>query len=197
MLRGPVLHPLLGERIDTAVLTFFQSSLNARQPDYLRDHRVYGEAVVPVAAYLEMAVAAGVQELRSERLRVEDVVIYQALRLPEEGSRSVQCTLTADGVGYRWRIYSNEAGKEPIWVLHAEGRLLTGEPVSERLELARLRAELPEQLEVKAYYERLCSQGLDYGPAFQVIEALWRGSGRALGKLRLPPALSTDLSVSA
>jgi acyl transferase domain-containing protein/NADPH:quinone reductase-like Zn-dependent oxidoreductase/acyl carrier protein/SAM-dependent methyltransferase/GNAT superfamily N-acetyltransferase len=193
--RGPVLHPLLGERINTAALTLFQGKLDTRQPAYLGDYRVYEHAVLPAAAYLEMALAAGAQVLGSERLRVEDVVIYRALHLPEAGSRTVQCTLTPEGAGQLWRIYSSEADlKEPVWVLHAEGRLLTGEAVPERVELARLQAELSEQLEVATYYERLRRQGLDYGPEFQAIEALWRGPGRALGRLGLPPGLSTEAS---
>jgi acyl transferase domain-containing protein/acyl-CoA synthetase (AMP-forming)/AMP-acid ligase II/NADPH:quinone reductase-like Zn-dependent oxidoreductase/acyl carrier protein/NADP-dependent 3-hydroxy acid dehydrogenase YdfG len=186
-------HPLLGERINAAALTLFQGELDARRPAYLSDHRVYKHVVLPAAAYLEMALAAGAQVLGSERLSLEDVSIYRALRLPEEGSRTVQCTLTDEGAGQLWRIYSSDTGlTEPIWVLHAEGRLLAEKAASEPVELARLQAELLEPLEVSAYYERLRRQGLDYGPEFQVIEALWRGPGQALGKLRMPLGLSVE-----
>lgn len=183
----PAPHPLLGERINAAALTLFQNELSARQPAYLGDHRVYEHVVLPAAGYLEMALEAGAQVLGSERLSLEDVVIYRALRLPEQGSRTVQCTLTAEGAGQLWRIYSSDSGlKEPVWVLHAEGRLLAGGAAPKPADLVRLQAELLEPLEASGYYEQLRRLGLDYGPEFQAVEALWRGPHQALGKLRQP-----------
>ncbi|BBA33062.1 SA1_PKSA [Methylocaldum marinum] len=194
--RGRKLHPLLGERIDTAVFTLFQHALDARQPAYLGDHRVYQQVVLPAAGYLEMALAAGVQVLGSRCLSVEDIVIHRLLCLPAEGVRTVQCTLTPEGEGQHWRIFSGEEGLAgPAWMLHAEGWLRDARAQAEQVELARLQKELPERLEVAAYYERLCRQGLAYGPRFQVIEALWRGMERALGKVRIPPDLAGEASV--
>src|SRR5205085_6744856 len=36
------------------------------------------------------------------------------------------------------------------------------------------------------FYERMQAHGLQYGPAFQGLEQIWRRDGEALGRLRLP-----------
>ena len=45
-----------------------------------------------------------------------------------------------------------------------------------------------------AYYAQLAEAGLEYGPAFRGIDALWRRDGEALARIVCPDAIAADVS---
>ena len=96
-------------------------------PGYLEHHRIFQAAIFPAAAYLEMALAAGADFFKSDRLVLEDVVFRQALILPEQEERIVQLVLTPDASGQcSFQIFSlgvNEETPESSSTLHASGRI--------------------------------------------------------------------------
>src|SRR5207244_3147324 len=60
-------HPLVGRRLLTSTDdALFESVLSVKSPAFLDDHRIYGSAVVPGVAYLEMARAAAAELLETE-----------------------------------------------------------------------------------------------------------------------------------
>jgi acyl transferase domain-containing protein len=93
----------------------FEARLDAAGLPFLWDHRVRGEAWMPAAAYLEMALASG-----GEAVEVEELALASPLRLPERGAVTVQ-TLVRDGA---LRVFSQGDG----WVEHAGGRVKAGGP---------------------------------------------------------------------
>ena len=192
--RGARSHPLLGQRIHLAGTREirFESRISVGSPGYLEHHRIFQAAIFPAAAYLEMALAAGADVFKSDRLVLEDVVFRQALILPEQEERIVQLVLTPDTSGQcSFQIFSlgvNEETPESSSTLHASGRIRVEDRIPEpaRVDLSALRAQITEEVSVERFYRELRERGFDFGPSFQAVDKLWRNDGQALGSLRVP-----------
>ena len=130
-------HPLLGRRLDSPALgpgvAVFEGRWREDSPQFMKDHRVFGRAVAPAAAYVEMALAAigrtrgfppspAHETIQSE---ATDLLIHRALTLPEGKPVKVQLLREReDDEGHAFRIFSRRAGgEEAEWILHASGRL--------------------------------------------------------------------------
>jgi acyl transferase domain-containing protein/acyl carrier protein/phospholipid N-methyltransferase len=188
------LHPLLGQRLNLAGVEEirFESQISQEIPSYLTHHRVFEQAVLPATAYLEMALAAGARIFKSDNLVLENVVIQQALILPDDETKTLQLILTPkSSTAYSFEIYSQNSEKEDeesTWTLHASGKLIKGdrdrEPTQD--DLASWQALCQEEISVVNYYEQCRNRGIDYGSSFQAIKQLWRSSELALGQIQLP-----------
>ncbi|AGC47278.1 polyketide synthase [Myxococcus stipitatus DSM 14675] len=192
-------HPLLGTRQSSpARVQQFESSLGATTPAFLADHSVYGQLVVPGAAYVEMGLAAGKALFGAAGGVVDELGFSQALFLPDEGARRVQLVYTPEGEhAGRFEVFSQEAREgeaEATWTLHAHGRLsATKAEDGRRVDLPGLRAALGTDVPVAPYYEKLGRAGLAYGPSFRAIRGLWRGEREVLGQLSLSGAAVADV----
>src|SRR4029453_17371657 len=93
--RGPLLHPLLGSAVPSPLeQRLFEVRLSGNSPAYLKDHQVQGSAVTPAAAYIEQGLAAADQMFGPGPHAVENLVIQQAMFLPEGSGRLVQITVS-------------------------------------------------------------------------------------------------------
>ena len=186
-------HPLLGLRHDSAGgEVAFESELFVADPQWLEDHRVFGQVVVPGALYGAMAAAASTL-LRGGPVIVEDMQLHSALVFPksaeDEGEgRTIQLILDApDQVSSRrFQIYSKASGGD--WTVHVEGRLPLGDTArdpADRIDLEALRARLSPS-DVAGYYRARAESSVGLGPFFQTLRGLWSGPGEALGEVSLP-----------
>ena len=183
-------HPLPGRPLHSAALAsgelLFERSLSVNSPAYLKDHRAHEQVLMPAAAYLEMAVALGWQQLLNGPLVIENVSFERALLLPEDGAaRRVQCLATAIEDGLRWQVFS--ADDSSIWTRHAEGSVRTGEnePQIDNVVLEELQLQTPEAVDPATLYEQFGRVNLQYGQQFRLIRRLWRSGDRALGEIQL------------
>ena len=176
-----VVHPLLGRRIRLAGSRElrFQARIRRTQPALLDDHRLFDKVVLPMAAYLEAALAAGEAALGTRRLVLEEVVIHQALVLPETTETVLQTVLSPDtGEAYRFEIYSLASADS--WTLHAAGRVLAGSGSAG----TAVWPDDSEAVNVDDYYRQFAARGLSYGQAFRTIRKLHRtqeGSAAEVG----------------
>jgi len=99
--------------------------------------------------------------------------------IPESGGVALQVSLSPEGDDGKREVSIHsraEAGadEEPgEWVLHAQGVLSDEQPDSGE-PLGSWPPEGAEPLELDSLYERLADAGLEYGPAFQGLDAAWR-----------------------
>jgi acyl transferase domain-containing protein/acyl carrier protein len=195
-------HPLLTATIPLADDRggLFTGRLSPQAPAWLADHGVLGACVVPGVAFVELALHAGGQ-VGCETL--EELVMESPLVLGERGDVQLQVAVgESDEVGRREvRIYSRarDAGEDELgetWIRHASGVLADGEPAAEevvaREEQAALLAagtwppEGAQTVEVDAFYEDARMRGLEYGPAFYGVRAMWRQGDELYAELSLP-----------
>ena len=189
-------NPLLGRRLASALKDVqYESQIRTDSPVFLNGHRLFGKVIVPAAAFLEIALAAGADLFKAECLVLEDVVIQQALVLDENESKTVQTILSAGDDGRdTFQIYSlsvEEDNNEPVWTLHAAGTILSGdkEEKPSRIDLQALQGRYEEKTSAVDYYQQFKQRGIEYGTDFQGIEHLWRGEGEAFGRIQLPKTL--------
>ena len=186
-------HPLLGERVRSPMLqeAVFESRLGARWPAFLDHHRIYGTALVPSPAYIEMALAAAGQVLGPGQFELEDLGIREALILPEDGERPVQLVLHPGDGGGTFEVYSRTG---ETWTLHATGRLRRQPPAPTVPPFAPedVRDRCEDHIDGAAYYARLVELGLEFGPGFRGVTEVWRRDGEALGRVVLPDVLAHD-----
>ncbi|MDE1145034.1 MAG: amino acid adenylation domain-containing protein [Azospirillaceae bacterium] len=97
-------HPLLGRQWRSPLLndTLWEVAVGLGSHPLFRDHRVFGQPVVPAAAYLSMMLAAASRHLPGRPLALENVAFPAALALPETGSVTLHLRLRPlDGEGER------------------------------------------------------------------------------------------------
>ena len=192
-------HPLLGVRHDSASGEIsYDTEIFPSDPTWLSDHRVLDRLVVPGALFGTMAASACTAE-NSTSAVIEDFQIVSALILPEgddadgneEEGRHLQLLLddTAENGSRRVRILSRNAANEE-WTLHAEGQVSTNVnsgllPAGASLDFARLKSQLTP-VDLTTYYRAKADVGIDLGPSFRTLEALWARPGEALGEVSLP-----------
>ena len=194
-------HPLLGARHESASgEVAFDTEVFPTDPAWLSDHRVFGRLIAPGALYGAMAASATLAE-GSDAVLVEDFGMQSALVFPgedaeddsAEAGRRVQVLLddAEDGAARRVRILSRGEGEDG-WTLHAEGRVSTSSagpaPAAPSLDIEGLKAALAP-VDLAAYYRAKSAVGIDLGPSFRTLDALWARPGEAIAEVALPAGL--------
>ncbi len=181
-------HPLLGQSLELSRGgRVYQQWLSLADQPWLRDHRVQGLAVLPGAAYVEMALAAAEQVAPGRPVELHAATFSEMLVLPEEGGRTLQLELTLEADAARFEISSKVEGER--WRLHAHGRLVWPQvgPVPVATE-----KEVPSDFEVVSVIDQaahLAAFGREqtqYGPAFQGLQRLSVGRVQSSGEVVLP-----------
>ncbi|MGI8331397.1 SDR family NAD(P)-dependent oxidoreductase [Actinomadura scrupuli] len=171
-------HPLLAAAVQVGDREewVFTGRLSHDIAPWTQDHAVFGTVIVPGAALVELALAAG-RHVASPV--VEELVLEAPLLLPDDAAVRVQVTVgRADEDGRREvAIYSSpEAAAEDgerAATCHARGLLaVAAEPP------VAFPGTWPpagaEPIAVETLYGRLAEAGYDYGPLFQGVRAAWR-----------------------
>jgi phthiocerol/phenolphthiocerol synthesis type-I polyketide synthase C len=197
-------HPLLGTyltRADDASTHFWETELSMRSQPFIADHRLGAHVLIPATAYLEMARAAA-RELFGAGAVLADVEFIQPLFLRETQTvRSVQLVVSdRPGREPSFRVYSRERSDSPkgSWTLHASGAIRREHAPSpaatlQVVDVDAVRAACPHAIPGERLYSELRASGLHYGPCFQGIERVWSGQNEALGLIRVPAPLQTEL----
>ncbi|MGR4885003.1 SDR family NAD(P)-dependent oxidoreductase, partial [Streptomyces sp. LARHCF249] len=162
---------------------------------WLGDHRVFGTALMPGTGILDMVLTA------AERVgagTVDTLTLTTPLVLPETGPLRIQIAVTGiDGNGYHQAtVYTHpdpDAHPGIPWTTHATAQLTPGTPVRDpgSVDWAAV-VESAEHVSLDGFYERFRERGLDYGPAFQGLSALWRQGNELYAVLRLPEDLRPE-----
>jgi acyl transferase domain-containing protein/acyl-coenzyme A synthetase/AMP-(fatty) acid ligase/acyl carrier protein len=180
-------HPLLSAAVQVADggQRLFTGALSLASQPWLADHSIAGSVLLPGAAYVEMALAAGA-ELGAETL--EELVQEAPLEIPPAGAVQVQLAVgEADEEGRRaLSIHSRLEDGDGEWSRHASGALVegAGEPAAG---LATRPPQGAEPIDAADVYDQMAGAGLEYGPAFQGLRTAWRSGEEAFVEVELEP----------
>ncbi|PMB27477.1 polyketide synthase [Fischerella thermalis CCMEE 5198] len=187
----PNLHPLLGQKLKLAKSEniYFQSQISQNNPDFLHQHQVLGNSIMPAAGYIETAIEAATQIFQSNTYNLQNIQIIQPL--PTTNEITLQLILTPlKKQTYQFEILSLCASaplreKETI---HATGIIQTAPPLPNSPQLP---TTCTQKIDPTTYYQTCQKVGIEYGKYFQAIQQLWRGENQALGEIKLSPEIDT------
>jgi acyl transferase domain-containing protein/acyl-coenzyme A synthetase/AMP-(fatty) acid ligase/acyl carrier protein len=174
---GDADHPLLSAAVSLPAGEgwLLTGRLSPQSHPWLGDHVLHGAAVLPGTGFLELALKAAEQ---AGAEAVEELTIEAPLALPERGAVQIQVRVgEADADGSRsLAIHSRrEDADDPDgeWVRNASGTLVASAPPP-----PPAAAEWPpaaaEPVVIADFYDRVAALGVEYGPAFQGLRAVWR-----------------------
>ena len=189
-IQSTVLHPLLDKNVSTLSAEIFTKVLTGNE-FYLADHHVKGKAVLPGAAYIEMARAAGMLAMPDEHVvRLRNIIWERPIVMGTE-PQTVTISLYPEENGVTFEVTT--AVNENELQVHAQGKILTvASPVEpQALALGLIKARCLQHQNREDIYTYYRSMGLEYGPGFQVIQSLSSNEREVLAKIQLPAHLES------
>ncbi|MGH9276991.1 MAG: polyketide synthase dehydratase domain-containing protein, partial [Acidimicrobiales bacterium] len=178
-------HPLLGRRLPSPRPSW-EADLTDTRLGYLDGHVLHDRAVLPAAAYLEVALAAARSLRGAGPLALEAFDFSQLLATRDPGDRVLRCTV---GAGDTVEVHSAANGGATAWALRATARLATAAAHVDTVDLADVQRRCPNSIDVDSFYAALAARhGLRYEGAFRSVVELSAGDGEALGRIAVADA---------
>ncbi len=178
--------------------------LRPGDPSWLADHRVAGAAILPGAAFVELALRAGDETgcaRLAELVTESPLPLTTARRLrclagpaDDAGDRTVEIHSAPDEPGAEWTRHAIgvlAATAEPPGghnARHSDGR--TAEPSVE--DAVPWPPEGAEAVSAASVYAGLAAAGLDYGPALTGLRAAWRRDDAVFAEVALDERQSAE-----
>jgi acyl transferase domain-containing protein len=181
-------HWLLGLRLHMATESdtlVYESRLSDSLPPSVGEHRLFGRPAVPIAAYVELAIA-GAPRSHGEKAgswTLEDLTASEPLLLADGRERIVQTTFAPDEAGaWSWRVFSRDAHEDdPKWLLHSSGRIRTGASDLSRRPSVNATFDAGSAEAARLFYDELGGAGVVLRPADRMLSKLRRAHGQAAG----------------
>ncbi|WP_207957844.1 type I polyketide synthase [Streptomyces sp. YIM 98790] len=185
----PLDHPMLtaaAELPDAGGLLLTGRLSRAAHP-WLAGHRVAGRMLLPGTALLDLVLCAARETGTGV---VEELLLQAPLVVPEDGEVQLRVVVAGAGDGGRREVAVHSRRADGTgsgeWTRHAHGTLLPGEPAAP----ATAPAWPPPGAEPLAVrpgdlYADLAARGLDYGPGFRGVRALWRHGAEICAEVEL------------
>jgi acyl transferase domain-containing protein len=186
-------HPLLGKPSEIAAqpgVRVFEAPVSPAHATWLRDHRVLGSAVMPAAAWIELAGAVLGEGGVQADWELADIEFVEPLIFQDDVARRIQVVLEpADAATQRITIWS--AADAGDWRCHVRARGVAAQASSATLDdaptaLRHADERCQEAVSADAHDEAMRREGLEYGPSFRSVRRLRRGAGEALAQVQLP-----------
>jgi polyketide synthase PksN len=157
---------------------------------FLRDHRIHGRRVLPGAAYIEMARAASASASGGavDRVELSSMLWPRAFVLDDE-PRAVTLRLRASADG-DFRVDVTSLDSSSVVYCRGVARSRPAGGLDEALDIEDLYARCDVRVGAREFYARFSAEGIEYGPAHQVVTALRTGPGITVARLALPEALA-------
>jgi polyketide synthase 5 len=181
-------HPLLGPHVrlpEEPERHVWQAEVGTAAQPWLAEHQVRNVAVLPGAAYCEMALAAA-RAVLGEASEVREIHFEQALLLDEQTAIGASASLSSPGM-LDFVVESNHEGKQvrqATAVLH-----VAGDEQPATYEISELLAAHPRCTDGVDVRKGLDQRGVQYGPAFTGLTTVRIGegaTGSVLAEVALP-----------
>ncbi|TCP42035.1 phosphopantetheine binding protein, partial [Tamaricihabitans halophyticus] len=188
---GATGHPLLGTAVPLAGGTeiVFSTRVSRISHPWLGDHVIGGQALVPGAALLDLAIRAG-DEIGYDH--IEHLTLAAPLVIPERGGVHIQVRIGApDESDLRpITVHSrDEAAGDLPWSTNATGNVANRVGPERPVE----RPVTAEPIPVDHAYEGLAEVGFGYGPTFRALRGAWKTGDDVFAEVALPERV-TDAS---
>ncbi|MCW3465912.1 SDR family NAD(P)-dependent oxidoreductase [Chitinophaga nivalis] len=183
------LHPLLHYNSSTLRVQEFTSIYTGKEL-FLSDHQVGTEKILPGAAQVELARAAGSYAAEVPVTRFSAINWLSPVKV--NGTPvTVHISLTAAGEDIAYEIYSREATATKIYSRGKMHTTVQEPPAAQHPDSIRQR--LPLVKDGPDCYDLFKTVGLNYGTSFRGIETIYYSETAALSRIVLTPAAGYSL----
>ncbi len=192
-------HPLLRAALplpdgEGAVLT---GRLSLRAQPWLADHAVAGGALLPGTAFGELAVRAAEQAGGGT---VRELTLEAPLPLAEGEDAALHVAVSAAGADGSRSVSvharPSDAGPGEPWTRHASGTIAAGPAPDPASPAPEGPAAWPpagaRPVPLDGLYEGFAETGLEFGPSFQGLRAVWRGGDAVFAEVALAEEAHAD-----
>ncbi|SEM07181.1 Acyl transferase domain-containing protein [Stigmatella aurantiaca] len=162
----------------------FVSSVGTARQQYLGEHRVHGQLIVPGAYHLAAVMSAAAEAFGTTALTLEQTELPHPLLLAEGDTARLHVLLTPAAQGST-HTFSTASTASDTFHTHARGGVSAGAQLGASEPLEAVRARCTEEAQTEPWYEELRSRGIALGPSLQSVRQLWRAPGEALGRIEL------------
>jgi acyl transferase domain-containing protein/NADPH:quinone reductase-like Zn-dependent oxidoreductase/acyl carrier protein len=184
------LSPMLLSRTDPAHepgTSLFTVIADFESHPFLADHRVGGAVVLPATAHIEIALEAARALAPEKGVRIAELVLKQAVYLSETEPQELQLVARREpghSEKYRFALMGRTGTGEGGWVEHSTGilELISAEAASASVATSDFHGIAGSK---EVHYGKALASGLEYGPAFQLIESYRVGSDAVQARLRV------------
>ena len=150
---------------------------------FLKDHRVESLTIFPAAAFVEIALEAGVQLFEGRPFVIEDFEIRKPLIVPDPPSGLL--LELAYEPGSRTFTIQSRLDQGVAWSVHVIGSI-RGERTDSAFAASAWdvpKEDCLESVGLGKFYGHMSDLGLRYGEEFRPIRELSAGAGRSAGKV--------------
>jgi len=195
-------HPLLNSRFQSALKeNIFEGILSLELEPFLVDHQIFGNTIVPAAVFVEMALSAATYMLATPDFYLEAILIEQPLILNSHSQpaqvKTVELIVNPADDGYDFQIFSKDDIENLVWNKHASGKVKviidqqqSGLDVAD---LKNIRSSCNQEILPLDFYQRCHNVGLEYGPAFQGVQRIFKS---AADEILATIKIADDLTVN-
>jgi thioesterase domain-containing protein/NAD(P)-dependent dehydrogenase (short-subunit alcohol dehydrogenase family) len=170
----------------------FTARIALDEHPWLAGHTVLGHILFPGTAFLELAQTAA---HRVSLTTVEELSLLAPLVLPTKGAVLVQLSVgTQDATGRRPLALHARVQNAPDgtpWTQYAAGRLAPARDDA-GFDLRSFPPAFATPVSLDGLYDRLAMIGLDYGPDFQNLRAVWQRGNDLFAEVTLPTSITPD-----
>lgn len=159
-------HPLLGQAIPSPLAEQYHATISLEQFDWLAGHVINGAVIFPMAAYIEMALAAA-----GSGFELKDVVIAKPCPISEK-----ILTLHTVKQDQNITIYSQH---DNGWQQHFCCRTATLQSSGQALDLAGLQRQLTA-FSTERFYSEKAQSGYQFSGDFRSLKQLYKSPDQAL-----------------
>ncbi|MCV7112580.1 sulfolipid-1 biosynthesis phthioceranic/hydroxyphthioceranic acid synthase [Mycolicibacterium setense] len=187
-------HPLLGANVrlhEEPERHVWQADVGTAAQPWLGDHQIRTVAVLPGAAFCEMALAAA-KAVLGEVSEVRDIRFEQALLLDESTEVGASASVSSPG-GATFTVETDEDGQQTrhaIAVLHA-----AADEQPPAYDISAILAAHPCEDDGAEVRNRVGQHGIQYGPAFTGLVTVRTGEAHArtvLAEVALPRSIRSQ-----
>ena len=181
----PSLHPLLRRRIGSSD-PCWETYLDKRAMPYLYDHRVGRHILLPAAAYVEMAMAAGMSLFGDLPFVIEEMEIPRGCVIPA-GDEIPLLQFSYDAPDSSFMIHSRLSDAKGAWSMNANGKMRhqPERTVPDRADIASIIERIGGVRTSDRFYEVIQEDGLYFGPHFRGVSQVWATGEEAIGLVEL------------
>jgi acyl transferase domain-containing protein/NADP-dependent 3-hydroxy acid dehydrogenase YdfG/acyl carrier protein/ubiquinone/menaquinone biosynthesis C-methylase UbiE len=181
------LHPMLHRNTSTLREQRFSSVFSGAEP-FIRDHLFEGKALMPGAAYLEMAQVAGTLSGETFIGTIRDISWEQPLFICD-GSVEIHIRITPVRDEIEFIAFT---GTGDITNIHSRGRLSLESVEFGEYPVASIKASCKTVYNQNRFYEKYPQGPLVYGTAMKVVREIRHSYDQAVARVELPVTASSE-----